>query len=610
MRPTCESNTDLKSSSRSRFATATLLVALVALGGRLVQIQVLDHAGLAARALRQHGRFERLPARPGDVLDVHGRPLATSIETASIFVDPKSIPPEKRDDVATSLAVALELDAAALCERLAKQATIEWTDSAGERRTGKRFLWVKRRVSEHEVRAVRDLKWPPGWVAFHTELERCYPQGRIASHVIGLRDVDGKARDGIERVFDPLIGGRAGFRVSSRDARGKTLAVHDDLTQAPSPGSSVVLTIDSVIQSFAEETLEKVMADWQPASATAIVMDPRTGEVLALANRPTFDPHDPAAAAKNAWVNRAVSDIYEPGSTFKPFIVSAALDWGVVKPDDQINCHQGVYRMGPRLLHSHHANGVLSVPDVVIKSDNIGMAVIGERMTNGGLHRAVQSFGFGRRTGIELPGESVGSVRPLRAWTPFYSTGSVPMGQELAATPLQIITAFCALANGGELLRPRIVRAIVDPAGNTVQVFDKPVAVGRPVSSQTAQFMVETVLTGVVERGTGKRCQIPGYSIFGKTGTAQKLAEHGGYSHGHHVSSFIAGAPASNPQIVVYVVVNDPSKGREHYGGEVAAPAVKQILQQSLVYLRVPYDRELRDVANKAGRKNEPRITD
>ena len=597
MQSPAESHHYLNSPTRSHSAIAALLVALVALAGRLAQIQVLDHATLSAKALRQHGRFERLQARPGDVLDVRGRPLATSVETASIFMDPKSIPPEKRDEVTASLAVALELDAEQLCERVRKHLT-------------KHFVWVKRRVSEHEVRAVRDLKWPLGWVGFETEMRRCYPQGPLASHVVGVRDIDGKARDGIERVFDPLIGGRPGFRVFARDARGRILALHDELTRPASPGSSVVLTIDSVIQNFAEETLDRVMADWQPASATAIVMDPRTGEVLALANRPSFDPEDPASAAADAWVNRAVSDTYEPGSTFKPFIVAAGLDWDIIKPDDQINCHNGVYKMGPRVLHSHHPNGVLSVPEVVVKSDNIGMAVIGERMTNGGLFRAVQSFGFGRRTGIELPGESPGAVRPLRAWTPFYSTGSVPMGQELAVTPMQVITAFCSLANGGELLRPRIVRAVVDPAGNAVQVFDKPVVVGHPVRSETAAYMVDPVLTGVIERGTGKRCQLAGYSTFGKTGTAQKLAEHGGYSHGHHVSSFIAGAPASKPQVVAYVVVNDPSKGKKHYGGEVAAPPVKEILQRTLVYLRVPYDREVRAVATKPGRNTEQRITD
>jgi len=335
------------------------------------------------------------------------------------------------------------------------------------------------------------------------------------------------------------------------------------------------------------------MADWKPASATAIVMDPHTGEILAMANRPTFNPEDPTEASADAWVNRAISDSYEPGSTFKPFIVSAALDWGIVKPEDQIDCHNGAYKMGPRLLHSHHPNGVLTVPEVVVKSDNIGMAQIGERMKNPGLYRAVQSFGFGRPTGIELPGESSGAVRPLRQWTPFYSTGSVPMGQELSVTPLQLITAFSALANGGELLRPRIVRAIVGPDGKTVQVFDKPEVIGRPIRAETASFVVESILTGVVERGTGRKAQVAGYSVFGKTGTAQKRTETGAYSHNRYVSSFIAGAPANHPEIVVLVMVNDPTNGKELFGGKVAAPATAEILRRTLTYRGVPHDREI-----------------
>jgi cell division protein FtsI/penicillin-binding protein 2 len=223
------------------------------------------------------------------------------------------------------------------------------------------------------------------------------------------------------------------------------------------------------------------------------------------------------------------------------------------------------------------------------------MAIIGERLTNEGLFHAVQSFGFGRPTGIELPGESPGLVRPLRDWRPYYSTGSVPMGQELAVTPIQLTTAFCSLANGGQLLRPRIVRAVVNADGQTVQVFDKPTVVSRPVRSETAAFLLDPVLRGVVEndKGTGRRAELIGYSVFGKTGTAQKQSDEGGYAAGHHISSFVAGAPIANPEIVALVVVNDPSVGKEHYGGQVAAPAVAEILRHSLVYLRVPPDREI-----------------
>jgi cell division protein FtsI (penicillin-binding protein 3) len=576
----------LASIRRRAVAVAAFLLVLIAgLASRLVHIQYLSREEFAESAIRQHGHFERLIARPGDVLDVHGRPMATSVESASVFVDPKAVQPEKRQDLAASLAVALDIDAQSLLDRL-------------EKHSNRRFLWVKRRVTDDDVRAVRDLKWPTAWVGLQGELRRCYPQGALASHVLGVRDIDGKARDGVERVFNPVLDGKPGRRITARDARGKTLAIAEHLTCLPEPGSSVVLTLDSVVQVFVEEALDRVMSQWKPTSATAIVMDPQTGEIVALANRPTFNPEDSASASSDAWVNRAISDTYEPGSTFKPFIVASALDWQVVAPEDQIDCHNGSYRMGPRLLHSHHPNGVLAVPEVVVKSDNIGMAIIGERMTNPGLYRAVQSFGFGRPTGIELPGESSGAVRPLRQWTPFYSTGSVPMGQELSVTPLQLITAFSALANGGELLRPRIIRAIVGPDGKTVQVFDKPQVVGKPVRSETASYMVESVLTGVVERGTGKKAQLAGYSVFGKTGTAQKQSPNGGYMHHRYISSFMAGAPAPDPRIVVLVVLDDPRNCPDPFGGKVAAPAVAEILRRSLTYLNVPPDRDEQDVVS------------
>ncbi len=563
--------------TRNMLVSGVLVLALTALAARLVSLQAFAHTRLDERALRQHGRVETLAARPGDIVDARGRLLASSVDASSVFVDPAAIIEQQRPEVAASLAVALDLDAGELRNRIESNAQ-------------RRFLWIKRRLTESEARAVRDLKWPAHWVGLRVETQRCYPQGRLASHVLGIRDIDGTPRDGIERVFDPVLRGRDGQRVVAHDARGKTLAVFEHLTELPQSGSNVVLTIDSAIQAYVEDALGRVVEQWRPASATAIVMDPRTGELLALANRPAFDLDDPSTATPDAWVNRAAGDSYEPGSTFKPFVMAAAIDWGLVNPAETIDCHGGVYRMGPRLLHSHHPNGPLSVPDVMIRSDNIGMAIIGERMTNAGLFRAVESFGFGRPTGVELPGESAGVVRPLREWTDFYSTGSVPIGQELATTPIQLITAFCALANGGNLLRPRVIRAVVGADGKRLQVFDKPELVGRPVSTSTARFMVETVLRGVVEHGTGRRAQLANYTVFGKTGTAQKQAETGGYTPGRHVSSFIAGAPASDPEVVVLVVVNDPSVGKDHYGGEVAAPAVAEILQKTLGYLHVPPD--------------------
>jgi cell division protein FtsI/penicillin-binding protein 2 len=557
-----------------------LSVVLCALGGRLFAIQFRAHQELDRLAARQRGRCEPLHARPGDIVDSRGRLLATSITVASVYLDPSLVPAEAAELI-HDLSQILQVDRQQLAARVAKHRQ-------------RRFLWVKRRVSDDELAAVRQAKWPNQCVGIRHEKRRCYPHGQLASHVVGLRDVDGVGRDGVEHQFDDALRGHDGHRIVARDARGKTLAIHEHLTQMPRDGSTVVLTIDSVLQMYTEQVLDQLMRDWKAASASAIVMDPHSGEILALANRPGFDPNSPQQASADAWVNRAISDSYEPGSTFKPFVAAAALNWKLVERDEIIDCHNGVYRMGPRVLHSHHPNGPLSFPELIIKSDNVGMAILGERLTNQGLFRAVELFGFGQATGVELPGEAPGLVLPFKNWTG-YSTGSVPMGQEIAVTPMQLVTAFAALANGGHLLRPRIVRAVRSADGASNEPSE-PVVVSRPVSYEVASFMTETVLRQVVDdpKGTGRRAVLSGYSVFGKTGTAQLANPRGGgYLAGHHISSFVAGAPAAAPEVVALVVVNDPRVGKTHYGGEIAAPATAEILKQALVYQRVQPDRPI-----------------
>ena len=329
------------------------------------------------------------------------------------------------------------------------------------------------------------------------------------------------------------------------------------------------------------------MKEWQPESCCAIVMDPASGDILAMASRPTFDPNQPQVATADSWKNRAIADIYEPGSTFKPIVISYGLDQGVLQRDENFHCQNGEYRMGRRVLHDHHPYGLLSLTDVLVKSSNIGMAKIGERMGNERLEHAATLFGFGRKTGIELPGELPGILRPLKEWTS-YSTGSIPMGHELATTPLQLITAHAALAHGGMLVRPRIV--LPDPRDSTTAVAQ----ITTPtVSAETARWLIEHPMQEVVTRGTGKKARIPGYQVFGKTGTAQCLSPQGGYVHGKYISSFVCGAPVENPRLLSLVVVNQSSVGGETFGGKVAAPAAANILRRSLVYLRISPDEQL-----------------
>ncbi|MEI8019688.1 MAG: penicillin-binding protein 2, partial [Schlesneria sp.] len=381
--------------------------------------------------------------------------------------------------------------------------------------------------------------------------------------------------------------GQSGKRHVARDSRGLVIEILDKDQQIPVPGQNVRLTLDVVVQLYAERELDQVMKEWQPESCSAIVIDPTNGDILAMATRPTFDPNRPQEASPDSWKNRAIADIYEPGSTFKPIIVSYGLDQGVLQRDENFHCQNGEYRMGRRVLHDHHRYGVLSLTDVLVKSSNIGMAKIGERMGNEQLEKASTLFGFGRKTGIELPGEQSGILRPLKQWTS-YSTGSIPMGHEIATTPLQLITAHAALANGGELVRPRIVLHDQRDSISAVSRMTTPT-----VSRDTAQWIIEHPMQEVVVRGTGKKARIPGYHVFGKTGTAQSLSADGGYVHGKYISSFVCGAPVESPRLLTLVVVNQSSVGGETFGGKVAAPAAANILRQALVYLRISPDEQL-----------------
>jgi cell division protein FtsI/penicillin-binding protein 2 len=543
-----------------------LHVGLLTVAGRCLAVQAFQRAPLVLLASRQQVYTETLPARPGDIVDVEGRILATSVLAESLFLDPARI--DQPRDVAEKLAAALGLDAAAIAEGIASN-------------SARRFLWVKRRLSETEVRGVEALGLPPESFGFRREFLRCYPQGRLATQVIGFRDIDGDGRGGIEQSHDSVLKGVGGSRRVVRDAHGRSLTILEEDTLLPRPGRTVRLTLDTVIENYTEEVLDDVIEQWKPASACAVVMEPSTGRILAMASRPTFDPNAMHDVADDAWTNRAIADIYEPGSTLKPMIVAAALDAGVLRREEKLFCENGVYVMGRRVLHDHHPFGTLSIADVVIRSSNIGMAKVGERLGNRHMHAALSRFGFGRPTGVPLPAEESGMLLPLERWTS-YSTGSVPMGQEIAVTPLQLVTAYCILANGGRAIRPR---AVEDSAGNDPPVSDS------VVSPETARWVCETVLRGVVEdpRGTGRRARLEYYDVFGKSGTAQKVdPATGQYSHQLHVSSFVAGGPIEDPRAVVVVLVNEPSVGGTHYGGTVAAPAAREVLRRTLLYLRVP----------------------
>lgn len=571
---------------RQRFMMFTVVGLWCVLAARLVHIQAFQSTKLIAFATRQREFEVDVPARPADIVDRNGKLLATTIKSPSLFVDPSRL--DVDGVFLKQLATILSLDLPVLKAKL-------------KRYQAKRFLWIKRRLSEAEIQQVAQLPWPDATHGFRDEFLRQYPQGHLASHVLGLRDIDGVGKGGVEQSLGHLIEGEPGRRRLVRDAMGRIVEVDFDSENEPRRFESIQLTLDIAVQMFAERELDGVVKEYSPKSACAIVLDPRSGDVLAMASRPTYSPNDLSNVAPHVWKNQAINIVYEPGSTFKPFIVAWALQQQRIKQGEIFFCEHKEYRMGNRILHDHHSYGDLNVTDILVKSSNIGMAKIGERLSNAGLFRAASVFGFGQPTGIELPGELGGHLRPLNKWNG-YSTGSIPMGHEISVTPLQLISAHASLANGGRLITPRILKGV---QGNRIEgtslsfyksdddpEFAQPARIVSPtVQKSIAEWIVNEPMTQVVDRGTGKRAKLDNYTVFGKTGTAQKIDfENGGYFDNKHVASFICGAPAKNPQLLVLVVVDEP-QGAVHGGGAVAAPPASRILHRALTHLRISPDR-------------------
>ena len=566
--------TDIRRSPRTerswRFSLVSVCIVLgwAVLVTRLIQLQGAQRQLMNDRVTRQSIFSEVIPARPGEILDRNGQVLAMTIPCDSFFAVPEEI--EHPWDFAWQVGPILNLNTDELYHRIVDNGD-------------KRFVWIQRRISDEKVHAIRSLSLPKEAWGLRREYQRQYPQGGFASHVLGIRNIDNVGQGGLEQSLHDVIRGADGNRVMTRDARGKVMEVAAERSEPPKHGQTVISTIDLLTQIETERQLDLLVEEWKPVGACAIVMEPHSGEILAMASRPAFRPDALLNVPDAAWKNLSVSAVFEPGSTFKPFIVGWAIQHNVLAYDEMIDCSFGVYRMGPRVLHDHHSYGALSVEDVLVKSSNIGMAKIGERIGLESLYEATRAFGFGRRTGVELPGELSGLLRPVSQWN-VYSLGSIPMGQEIAVTPLQLITAHAALANGGRLIRPRLLKRTNSSEHSAVseqQIVEPGAAVQSVVlDASIAEWLVREPMKQVVERGTGKSARIPGMSMFGKTGTAQKLdLLTGTYSDTAWVVSFVCGAPAENPEVLVLVMVDEPTAPGIHYGGTVSAPTASRILK-------------------------------
>jgi stage V sporulation protein D len=531
--------------------------------GRLAYLQSYRSPWLTENATDQRVREVPVEARRGIIYDRHGRELAVSVSSESVYAIPAEI--RNPEETAARLAAILPLDREDLAAKLKKRQS---------------FIWVKRKIEPAAAVAVRKLGL--SGIGLTQENRRYYPQGHLASHILGFTGIDSQGLDGVELTQDSYLRGRPGAIVVEYDARGHEIPLATHRFVPPVPGQDIYLTIDTVIQQIVERELEKVLRETQAQHVSIIAMDPASGEVLALANKPDYDPNDFAAYSPKLWRNSAVSNAYEPGSTFKIVTTAAALGEQVVKPDDRF-FDPGVVEVQGRHIHCwrNGGHGSQSFVEVVKNSCNVGFVNVGLRLGAEAFYRYIRAFGFDKPTGIDLPGEASGLMVDYAKVKPI-NIATMAIGQSIAVTPIQLINAAAAVANGGQLLRPQIVREVRDKDGNTLRPF-APDPVARVIDGKTAET-AKGILEKVVEEGTGRNAYVEGFRIAGKTGTAQKVGE-GGYAPGRYVASFVGFAPADKPRVVLLVVIDEPVG--PYYGGLIAAPVFGAVIRDILQYLQV-----------------------
>jgi len=529
---------------------------------RLFYLQIIRSRPLKNQADAQHTTIIKSVADRGVIYDINKLILASNIGTNSVYAVPKNIKDKQR--AALILSSILELDNDMVEARLKKD---KW------------FVWIKRKITKDELVALKNADIPN--IGFIDEPMRFYPNGILGCHLIGFTDIDSKGIEGIELSYEKYLKGRPGWRKVLRDARGFRIpSLGDELP--PRKGYSLVLTVDNMIQHIVEKEIDEIVSSYRPRSVSIIAMNPGTGEIFAMASYPRFDPNDYTRASADLFKNRCLGNSIEPGSVFKIITASAALEENLVHLEDKIYCENGNYKVRNRMLHDYRPYGTLTFREVIEKSSNIGTIKVAEKIGKKRLFQYITKFGFGSVSGIDLPGEENGILRDVSGWS-YVDMTTIPMGQGISCTAMQLANSISVIANGGMLMRPRIVKMVIDSNENVVKEY-RPEGLRRVISIDTASKMKE-LLYGVVERGTGKRAKLKGYDACGKTGTAQKVGKDGKYSKNKFVATFIGFAPLENPRVVLVVCVDEP-KGN-HFGGTVAAPAFKNVMQKVLQYLEV-----------------------
>lgn len=554
-------------------ARVAVLLGLLALGGakvihRAYDIQIEDRDQYS----RRYREEIEVESKRGNIYDRNGKELAVSVDLDSFFADPVALANNKVDltSAARSLSQALGLDEQVVLQKLSSK---------------RRFVWLKRRVSPKESAAVAKLGLLGKGIAARKEPRRYYPNLTTASHVLGFTDDSGAGVEGLERAFESRLRGATDKVSAILDARGGVLFSEELIDRDRAQGKNLTLTLDSTIQVIAERELEFGVRAVEARAGSVVVMDPWTGEVLALANYPTFNPNHPGSADPAARRNRAVTDRFEPGSVIKTFTVAGALASGAISPHQRIDCEEGAMQVAEYTIHDSHRFTELTPAEILAYSSNIGTAKIGAALGRAGLFRVLRRFGFGARTEIDLPAEAEGILRHYKRWYEM-DAATISFGQGMSATSVQLAAAMAAIANGGRLMKPLIVSRVTDADGNLIEEFAP--TVRRQVVPSNVARLVGDMLTGVTAPGgTGTAAALDGYLVAGKTGTAQKADyAHGGYAAGKWVATFVGFVPADRPRLVISVAIDEPVI--DHYGGVVAGPVFRRIALESLRHLGVP----------------------
>ena len=537
--------------------------------GRLIHLQVGMHEDYRREAANTTARKKAVPAERGKITDVHGEVLADNVPIYAVVADGTLI--TDRPKLAEILSRHLEMPLDEVTARLASE---------------RPYIVVQRRVPaitvaalKEEVAAVR-LRG----LLYEREPKRHYPNETMLGHVVGFLNHEGRGIQGAEMMMEPYLRGEEGFVYTERDRTGREIVAYRGIERPARNGMDVRLTIDMGLQAIVERELAEAYERLNPNMITAVFVRPRTGEILAMATQPAFNPNDHSKTPDEAKKNRAIIEMFEPGSTFKIVVISAALNEGAVTPESQFHCENGRFAYAGKTLKDVHGYGSLSVHDIMVKSSNIGCAKIAMHIGADTFHEYIRRFGFGERTNLGLPGEIPGLVRPRHRWTGLSIT-RVPMGHEIAVTPLQITMAMSVVANGGNMMLPQIVRSVHDRDGREVVGF-RPQVVRRVISEDTAAKVAASLEDVVGERGTARQAAIPGFRVAGKTGTAQRVDPKGGYTPGKYVVSFAGYFPANDPEVAGIVLVDDArTPGTRNYGGTVAAPIFSRIGESMVRHL-------------------------